>query len=345
MSTKRDYYEILGVDRNASEDQIKKAFYKLSMKYHPDKTEGNVELEEKFKEANEAYEHLSDETKKAKYDQFGHGQQQQGFNGNPFEDILRAHGFNMGDFTHQNRVRRGADLTVSLKFTLEELYKGLDYKFTYKREANCVPCNGKGGKGEKTCPTCNGQGRVVRVLQHQFGTQQIIQDCPTCQTHGKLTETNCEICNGKGTSSIDETIEFTIPSGINDGAEFIIEDKGQGLKNGVNGKLKIIILETPHKDFIRQGNDLKYNLKLNYSQLVLGDKVDIPTIDGKKIRIPVPEYSNIGDNLRVNGKGMKIYKQDDHGDLILVLDIVIPKKINAEERKLISKLKDIENKI
>lgn len=349
MSNKRDYYEVLSVNKNATQEEIKKAYRNLSKKFHPDLNPDNKEAEDKFKEISEAYEVLSNVEKRLKYDTYGHNQPNQDvFNGDvDINEILRTHGFNMGGFGfgNQNRVRRGFDLTIRLKITLEQIHTGTNQKFTYKRDDFCKSCNGKGGSGEKTCYTCNGQCKVRQVQQTPMGMIQSIHDCPTCEASGKLVETICNICGGSGLQTVDETIELTIPAGINDGATFIMDDKGAAIKNGLCGRLNIVISEIPHEFFVRNGNDLRYSLKLSYSQLVLGDKVEIPTIDGKKIKVPIPEYNNIGDNLRINGKGLKILNKEEYGNLILILDIEIPKEISEEERKLIIKLKDINNKI
>lgn len=342
--SKKDYYDILGVNKNATDKEIKDAFRSKSKKFHPDKEGGD---EEKFKEINEAYSILSNSTQRSKYDQFGHDMNQyhHGFNNHFHDDILnnfmRNHGFGFNQGFEQ-QVRRGQDLTVNLKLTLEEIYKGVNKKFNYRRNDTCKSCIGKGGNGEITCPTCNGQGRVINVMDTPMGRMQTINACPTCESNGKIVEHICNKCNGQGLEQIIEEIDINIPAGINDGSFFNLGGKGNGIKNGVCGNLKVIITELPHNTFIRYGNDLKQTLKLTYSQLVLGDKIDINTIDGKKIRVSIPEYSDINDNLRIVGKGMKIMDFDSYGDLILILDIEIPKKVSDKEKELIIDLRQLE---
>lgn len=345
---KRDYYEVLGLTKEANQDQIKKAFRKLAKEFHPDKTEGNSELEEKFKEVQEAYEVLSDEDKKTKYDQFGHdfgkmNQQHHGGFGD-ISELFRRHGFNMGG-NPQPIIKRGPTLTINVRVTLEEINTGIYKKLKYHRNDSCDICNGKGGTGEKLCPICNGSGVVTRIIRMANHVMQTQNDCNHCERTGKVIDTICNDCNGSGVKKIEDIVGVEIPAGISDGGTFVAEKKGDSIKNGIAGDLHIIINELPHKNFYRMGNDLRYNLKLTYPQFVLGDKVEIPTIEGKNIRISVPEFSNINDNLRVTNKGLKIMNTENNGDLIIVLDISMPKEINSEEKKLITKLKEINHKI
>jgi molecular chaperone DnaJ len=346
--SKQDFYQILEINKDASQEEIKKAFRSKSKIHHPDKEGGDENL---FKEIAEAYETLSNPETRTKYDQFGHNyknpqfNQHQGFNHPDLDDLLRAHGFGGFGRHNRNQIIKGSNLTINLNLTLEEIYSGLEKKLKFKRKDGCKLCNSNGGNGEIMCSTCNGIGRVIQRQQTQFGIFQTETICPNCQGNGKTYQNICTTCNGEGLQLIEDIIDIIVPAGVTNGMTFVLDQRGQGIKNGICGDLHIVIHEIPHKEFVRQNNDLKYHLKLNYPQLVLGDNVEIPTIEGRNIRIPVPEYSNVGDNLKVNGKGMKILNSDNYGDLYIVLDIEIPKEINDNERKLLKKLMDINKNI
>jgi len=341
--SKKDYYEVLGINKNASDDDIKKAYRKLAMQYHPDKNPDNKEAEEKFKEVSEAYEILSDKDKKAKYDRYGHSGPQR----NPFGDDF-GFGFGFNPFgrktQYQQQQRVGEDMNLIVNLTLEELFLGTVKRYKYNRNTKCKPCDGHGGSGTHECPKCSGRGMVIQGIDTPFGQIRQMVTCDACDGAGKTYDTQCETCKGKGVVTGEEIVELNVPHGIREGSTFVFEEKGHAIKSGKSGDLNIKIMQQPHKVFTRVNNELRMNLKLSYSQLVLGDKVDIETIDGKKIRVNIPEYSDVNDNLRIQNKGMKEYESEIRGDLIINLMIDIPKKISEETKELLVKLKETEEK-
>jgi molecular chaperone DnaJ len=330
---KKDYYEILGLKKDANGDEIKKAYRKLAKTFHPDKNPGDSTAEEKFKEISEAYEHLSDSNKKAKYDQFGHNQHQdfgrRGYSG----------GFDFGG-SSEPQPRFGIDKTLLVKLTLDEIYFGITKKFKYKRTDKCDDCHGHGGTDIDDCGTCNGSGVFHRVMNTPIGHIRQTMVCPNCSGIGRKYKNACNTCKESGLKTVEEVIEIEIPSGVQEGMAFVMNGKGDGIKSGENGDLIINIQELPHNTFTRFGNDLKMILKLNYPQLVLGDKVELETIDGKKIRVDIPKYSEVGANLRIPTKGMKFFKNSNIGDLIISLGISIPKDIDSETETILNNLKE-----
>lgn len=327
--SKKDYYEVLGIKKDASADEIKKAYRKLAKEHHPDKG-GD---EQKFKEVTEAYEILSDSEKKANYDRFGHSGQQRGrdpFAGfrNPFAER----------YSQQQRV--GSDMSLILKLTLEETFNGVKKTYKYTRKVNCKTCNGHGGEDTVNCNVCGGSGVSVNVMNTPMGMIQQVVQCGACDGLGKSYTKPCKTCNGVGLTESKETVDVEVPSGVMDGMTFVMQGKGHGIKGGTEGDLHIRIHELTHKTFIRSGADLKMNLKLSYPQLILGDKVEIDTIEGTKIRITIPEYSEVGSNLRIPFKGTKMYGKDNRGDLLINLNIEIPKSLDDETKALIVELKD-----
>ena len=332
--SKKDYYEVLGLTKGVSQDEIKKAYRKLAKELHPDKG-GD---EDKFKEVSEAYEVLSNDDKKAKYDRFGHNSDNRGnpddmFRG--FHDVFGRH-FNQG----HKQVRVGETLSLTVKLTLEEIFSGVNKNYNYNRNVSCTDCEGHGGTDPYDCPSCNGSGMVTSLTRTPMGVFQTTQPCPACDATGTKHRTPCNTCSGSGLTNIKETVELTVPAGIQNGMTFVMQGKGQGIKSGDNGDLHIKIIELPHKVFTRAGADLKMNLKLNYPQLVLGDKVEIDTIEGNKIRMSVPEYSDVGTNLRVPFKGVTVYGKDGRGDLIVTLSIEIPKKLGDDAKEAVINLKE-----
>lgn len=341
--SKRDYYEVLGIDRNASENDIKKAYRQLSKKYHPDVKPNDKVAEELFKEGAEAYSVLSNKEKKSHYDQFGHQQQRPSGGGNgmyyDMDEILRQ-------FSNQNRrVKRGQDLRLNIKLTLEEMFNGVNKTIKYKKFIICEPCKGKGGHKVSKCTTCGGSGRLIK--QQQFGPHIIREEvtCHVCSGKGEKIEEICTTCGGHGLKNIEVSSEINIPAGVSDGMTQIHDGGGHEIQDGIDGNLIIKITEKNHDIFIRNGNDLKTTLNLTYTQLVLGDKVDIPTIDGGKIRATIPPYSKVGDNLRVTSKGMNVMNSNTRGDMIIILGIEIPKSVTEEEVDLLKKLGDLQNKV
>lgn len=324
--SKRDYYEVLGLKKDASESDIKKAYRNLAKEFHPDKNPDNESAKELFQEIQEAYETLSDSSKKAKYDRFGHSSPQQEFNG----------------FRYEKPVRHGENMRLVIKLSLEEIYNGVEKSYKFKRNTKCHSCHGHGGTDMVQCPTCQGGGVVLRIIRTPFGDIRQPVPCSDCDMIGEKYKKECSDCKGSGLESVEETIKLTVPHGIEDGTEFVYRDYGHAVKSGEHGDLIIKVMEIPHKVFKRtSAGDLQMNLKLTYPQLVLGDKVDIETIDGGKIRIAIPEHSDVGANLRVPTKGMKPYKSDTRGDLTITLGIDIPKQISETTKELLNKLKDI----
>jgi len=340
--SKRDYYTVLGVERNATEKEIKKAYRTLAKENHPDVKPNDAKAEELFKEAAEAYEVLSDSGKKAQYDQFGHTGNQRQQQSHGYEDILKDF---MGRQQGRRPVRKGADLRINIKLELEEMFSGEHKKIKYRKMNVCTPCNGKGGHKTDICDTCRGLGSIFRT--RTFGNHVIQEQshCPTCQGAGERISDTCKTCNGGGLVSEEVLLDIDIPAGVTDGMRLIQEGGGHGIKDGVNGDVVILLTQKPHKLFNRSGNDLKYNLKLSYSQLILGDKVEVPTIEGGKIRVTIPPHSNVGDNLRVPNKGMNILNANRRGDMTLTLLIIIPKTVTDEEKELLNKLDELQNKV
>jgi molecular chaperone DnaJ len=333
---KRDYYEILGVSKTATSDEIKKSYRSLAKQYHPDKNPDDKEAETKFKEINEAHEVLSDEQKRREYDTYGHHKRQMVDDfGSMFRNRRRG-----------RPVRKGENLNLTIKLTLEEIYSGIKKKFKYKNTETCEPCGGHGGSDPQECPTCGGQGRIIRNINTPIGVMQDIVTCNTCDGLGSTYKVSCKSCGGRGFTDVEKEIEIDIPVGVQDRMTFIMESKGRAIKGGVNGDLMVTIFEIPHKTFIRSQDDLKMSLKLTYPQLVLGDKVDLTTIDGSKIRISIPPKSDVGTNLKVQTKGMKKFDSGETGDLYVTLGVEIPKNVSEEEIELLNRLKEIgeENK-
>lgn len=342
----RDYYEILGLQKGASESEIKKAYRKLAMKHHPDKG-GD---EEKFKEIAEAYETLSDSEKKANYDRFGHAGPNMNRGGNPFsggmtmEDLMNEFGFGGGGF-NRRREKRGRDIGINVRLTLEEVFEGVTKKFKYNRTAACESCNGEGGRDKETCPGCHGRGFTVRQTHTPMGVMNAQTTCHLCNGEGHVVKDICGTCNGVGVGHKEEIVTIEIPKGISENETLQYAGMGNAVKGGHPGSLNVKVVIASHKDFVRNGNDLKYTLKLTYPQLVLGDKVEVPTIEGTKIRIDVPKYSKIGDNLRISGKGLTRVNDNNRGNMIIILDIEMPTNIEGEELELIEKLKNLEKKV
>jgi len=342
--SKRDYYEILGVPRDATTDQIKKAFKKKAMEFHPDRNPGDNTAREKFEEAKEAEEVLCDVDKRLQYDKFGHaGPKAQTI----WEDLFNAH-FN----THFNNTpisRKGNDLKVNVKLTLEEIYTGVKKKFNINRREKCTSCGGHGGSNPKMCGTCGGSGTVVQTIDLGFAHTMAPGTCPKCNGYGEIIENPCGTCNGNGFVMVSDSFDVTIPEGVAHGVGLIIPGKGDAIRNGVNGDLLIGVIEIPHQYYTRQAADLKRTLALTYPQLILGHKMEFTTIDGGKIRFEIPAHTKVGDIFRLKGKGMKYVNANDNsiitGDLLLVIDIIIPTSITEEERNLIIELKKVNEKV
>lgn len=342
-STKRDYYEILGVPRNASQEEIKKAYRRLVRKYHPDICK-KPECEEKFKEINEAYQVLSDPEKRKIYDMYGHaGLEQSGFSAQTsttipdLEEILkeffegipfdfetifeRATGRRRGG--RRRTAYRGEDIVVPVEVTLEEAFKGTTIPIEIEREVPCERCEGEGINKEsaRTCPTCGGRGEVVRGSWFF----QVRQTCPTCQGEGVIYD-SCPACGGKGTVRKKETIKVKIPPGVYDGAKLVVEGKGHyGKYGGEPGNLYILVKVKPHKIFERKGDDLYVDVNLTYPEAVLGTEVEVPTIDGETIKVKIPAGVREGEVIKVPGRGMPRLKVSGRGDMFVRVHIDVPK--------------------
>jgi molecular chaperone DnaJ len=341
--SKKDYYDVLGISKGSNESDIKKAYRKLAKEKHPDV--GGDENE--FKEIAEAYEVLSNPDKKRDYDAYGHKGKpmSQGFGGMNMDDLFRDFGFGGNFSQNRSRPKFGQDLRINIPLTLEEIFNGTNKTIRYNRNGACTSCNSSGGHDITTCSTCQGSGSVVQHVRTPMGIMQSIEICHTCHGQGTTYAVQCNVCQGNGVQRGEQEVSIDIPAGIHDGNMLQYNGMGNAIKNGSAGKLIVNITEVGHKLYVRQGNDLKYTLKLKYPQLVLGDKVEIPTIDGTTIKIHIPEYSKGGDNLRINNKGMKQINGNGRGDMYIVLDVDFPKKINEEERELLNKLKNIEETV
>ena len=364
--SKKDYYKVLGVDKNATQEDIKKAYRKLAIQYHPDKNPGDKAAEEKFKEAAEAYEVLSDPQKRQRYDQFGHAGMggAGGFSGggmsmedifSHFGDIFGGAGFDLGDLfggggrSRGPRVRRGSDMRVKVRLTLEEIATGCEKKIKVRKQVQCKSCNGTGSEDGRTetCPTCKGTGRTVRQQRGIFGMMQVQAECETCHGEGQIIKNKCAKCNGEGVVRDEEIITINIPAGVAAGMQLTMQGKGNAApRGGVAGDLLILIEEEQHKDFIRQDSDLIYNLLLDMPTAILGGQIQIPTLSGEA-RITITPGTQPGKVLRMRGKGLPRIDQYGRtygtGDLLINVGVYIPERLSKDERKLIEKLQDSPN--
>lgn len=365
---KRDYYEVLGVEKNATADQIKKAYRRKAIEYHPDKNPGNKEAEDKFKEAAEAYEVLSNPDKRARYDQFGHaGMSGAAGNGGPFGgfsggmsmddifsmfgDIFGGHsgfggGFGGGYSSNQQRRFRGADLRVKVKLNLKEISTGVEKKFKLKKYVQCSHCHGTGAEGNsgtETCPTCNGTGSVIRNQQTILGTMQTRVTCSTCGGEGKIIKEKCKECSGEGIIYGEEVVTVKIPAGVAEGMQLTMNGKGNaGKHNGIPGDLLILIEEETDKDLIRDEDDLIYNLLLSFPTAALGGAVEIPTVDGK-VKVKIEPGTQPGKVLRIRGKGLPSVNGYGIGDLLVNISIYVPETLSKDEKKALEKMEDSDN--
>ncbi len=359
MAEKRDYYEVLGVEKNANADEIKKAYRKAAIKYHPDKNPGDKEAEEKFKEAAEAYDVLSNPDKRARYDQFGHagmngaaggaGGFGGGFGGFSMEDIFSQFGDIFGGhfgggFRSSGggrSVNRGSDLRIKVRLTLEEIAEGVTKKLKINKTIACDKCGGTGAKDSSsysTCTTCNGSGYVVTMQNSFFGRMQMQSVCPTCGGEGKVITAKCDKCGGEGTTRGQEVVEIKIPAGVGEGMVLTVSGKGNAARHGgVSGDLQVLIEEEPHPELLRDGNDLIHNLNITVTTALLGGAVEVPTVDGRA-KIKIAPGTHAGKVLRLGGKGLPDVNGYGRGDELVVVDITIPDRLTKEERKLIEQL-------
>ena len=367
MADEKDYYKILGVERTATADEIKRAYKKVAIKYHPDRNPGNKEAEEKFKQAAEAYDVLRDPDKRARYDQFG----AEGVNGasgfggfgsqgmdindifSAFGDIFGGHGFSgfsggFGGGQAQPRQYKGADMRMKVKLTLEEIATVVTKKFKMKKDITCPECGGSGcekGCKPETCSTCHGQGYVIRTRQSFLGMMQSQEVCPTCHGEGTLIKNKYSHCHGEGIVKGEEIVEIQIPAGVGEGMVVNIPRKGNaGIHNGVPGDIQVIIEEAPHPDFIRDETDLIYNLLLTVSQATLGDTVEVPTLTGKA-RIKIEPGTQPGTALRLRGKGLPAVQGygSGHGDIVVNISVYIPEKLDSKEKEIFEGIKENKN--
>ena len=369
MADEKDYYKILGVERTASADEIKRAYKKVAIKYHPDRNPGNKEAEEKFKQAAEAYDVLRDPDKRARYDQFG----AEGVNGaggfggfggaqgmdindifSAFGDIFGGHGFGGfgggfgGGRSAQPRQYKGADMRMKVRLTLEEIATGVTKKYKMKKDITCTECGGSGCESvskPETCSTCHGQGYVMRTQRSMFGMVQTQDVCPDCHGEGTIIKHKCKHCQGTGIVKGEEVVEVSIPAGVGEGMVVNIPRKGNAaMHNGVPGDIQVIIEEAPHPDFIRDETDLIYNLLLSVPQATLGDTIEIPTLTGKA-RIKIEPGTQPGTALRLRGKGLPVVQGYGHGtgDIVVNISVYIPQELNKDEKKQMEALKDNDN--
>ena len=362
---KRDYYEVLGVDKNASANDIKKAYRKLAIQYHPDKNPGDKEAEEKFKEAAEAYGVLSDPDKKARYDQFGFeglggAGGAGGFSGagmdindifSMFGDIFGGRG-GFGGFSgfggsgsSRPAKFRGSDQRVKVKLTLQEIANGVTKKFKLKKYVPCTHCNGSGAENGavETCPECKGTGRVVRTQQSIFGMMQTEVACPHCNGQGKVIKNKCKHCNGDGIVMGEEIVEVNIPAGVYEGMQLSMRGKGNaGKHNGIPGDLLILVEEEKHPTLVRDENDLIYSLLLDIPTAALGGFAEIPTIDGKA-KVTIDPGTQPGKVLRLRGKGLPSINGYGKGDIVVNISVYIPEELSRDEKKAMEEFRESEN--
>ena len=361
MSTKRDYYEILGVSKNASKDELKKAYRQMAIKYHPDKNPGDKAAEEHFKEAAEAYDVLGNDDKRRKYDQFGHagvgGASGGGYGGHDmsmddifssFGDIFGGH-FGFGGFGGGGRsgggrrVNRGSNLRVNIKLSLEEIINVVEKKINVRKQVTCKSCDGSGaadGNSVSTCQTCRGSGQVTRVANTILGQMQTSATCPTCSGDGKTITRKCSVCNGEGTVEGQELVTFNLPAGVAEGMQLSVSGKGNAARRGgVNGDLIVVISEEKHPEIVREENDLMYNLYISVPDAIMGMQAEIPTVEGR-VKIKIEPGVQSGKVLRLRGKGVPILNEYGRGDFLVVINVWIPKEVTKEERKILEKLNE-----
>ena len=365
---KRDYYEVLEVSRSASVDEIKKAYRKLAIKYHPDRNPGDAEAEAKFKEAAEAYDVLHDPQKRQQYDQFGFDAPSGGFGGSSpfggaggfsmddifsmFGDVFGGHGGGFGGFGgggQQAPKYRGSDLRLKVRLSLQEVATGVTKKFKVRKDVTCEHCHGtgaEGGSGTETCPNCHGSGVEIRTQQSMFGMIQTQTACHVCGGEGTIIKNKCTHCQGEGVVKGEEVVEINIPAGVAEGMVVNVPGKGNaGKHNGVTGNIQVYIEEEPNDTFVRDGQNVIYNLLLDFPTAVLGGQVEIPTIDGSNVKIKIEPGTQPGKTLRLRGKGLPAVQGygTGIGDLVVHISIYIPKELTKSEKKAIEELRDSEN--
>lgn len=361
---KRDYYEILSIDRNASKDEIKKAYRKLAMKYHPDRNQGDKGAEDKFKEGAEAYEILSNDDKKARYDQFGHEGMRGGYGGQGFTDIndIFSHfsdifgGSSIFDdfFGGSQRARSqgrgsgkpGSDLRITLNLTLEEIAAGVTKKLKIKKLVSCDSCSGNGAEGgssKTTCPVCHGAGEVKQVSRSVFGQFVNITTCNNCSGEGSVIDNPCRKCRGDGRVKDEVTIKIDVPAGVHEGSYMTLRGQGNaGKRNGRTGDIIVVFYEELHKYFIREEDDIIYDLHISFPTAVLGNLVEVPTLNGKA-KLKIESGTSAGKLLKMRGKGISHLNHSGSGDQYVRINIEVPKKLNSKEKELLRELGELPN--
>jgi len=364
--TKKDYYEILSVTKTASGEEIKKAYRKVAMQYHPDRNPGNKDAEEKFKEAAEAYEVLSDEDKRAKYDRFGHAAfapGSGGFSGSAnvnMEDIFSQFGDIFGDDifgsffgggrrgggSSRGRGTRGSNLRIKLKLNYEEMAKGVAKNIKVKKYVPCTTCSGSGAKdkgGLQTCNTCGGSGQVRKVTNTFLGQMQTVSTCPTCNGEGSVITNKCTVCKGEGRVYGEETVNINIPAGVQEGMQLSLSGKGNaGERGGMAGDLIVVIEEEAHKELQRDGLNVAYELHITFPDAVFGIQVEVPTIDGRaKIKIPAGTQS--GKIFRLKGKGFPEVNGYGRGDQLIHVNVWTPQHVTHEEKEMLNQMNSSPN--
>jgi molecular chaperone DnaJ len=371
MTTKRDYYEILGVERSASPEEIKTAYRKLAMKYHPDKNQGDKQAEEKFKEVSEAYEVLRDQNKRNLYDRFGHdGLKGGGMGGgfhDPFDVFREVFGSGFGSIFNdffgsgsgrggRRDVRRGRDLQIRLKLTYEEIAAGVTKQIKVKKLVACETCSGSGlksGQQPTTCPQCQGSGEMRQVSQSLFGRFVNITSCSRCGGSGTIITDPCQTCRGEGLIHGEETVEVSVPAGVAEGNYMTLEGKGnKGPNNGPAGDLIVVMQEQSHPFFTRSGSDVIFELNLSFPEVALGTEVEIPTLEletndkekyNKLVKITVPEGTQSEKVFRLRGKGFPELHSYQRGDLLVEVKVWTPTKLTSREKELLEELLESEN--
>ncbi|MEK7621347.1 MAG: molecular chaperone DnaJ [Patescibacteria group bacterium] len=354
--SKRDYYEVLGIQKGASADEIKKAFRKLAVKHHPDKEGGD---EAKFKEANEAYEVLKDSSKRQRYDQFGHagvgGSSGGGYSSNPFEGFQGQNvnfDFGEGGFgdifgsffgggQQQSRSRRGRDVETEMTLTFEEAIFGIEEKISLNIEDTCEHCKGERaepGHGMKVCTTCKGSGRQTRIMNTIFGQIQQDELCPTCKGRGRIPEKDCTVCHGKGTKRKKVDIKLKIPAGIDDGATIRLREHGEAIADGPKGDLFVHIRVKPHKKFTREGDLILSEEHISFSDAALGTEIEIETVDGE-VTMKIPAGTQSGTDFKLSNHGVPHLRGEKRGAHIVTIIVDTPTKLNKQQKELFESLR------